>query len=452
MREALSEDLELEIWRDGATWQQNYSKGEPTNKLKKTGATKKRGTKVHFLPDRSIFTATEYNYDTLAQRLRELAFLNKGLLITLTDERATDLKTGEPKQTDFKYNGGIADFLFEVLCPTGCSAVNVQGITLHSLFCWRNNGKSARGFGSFFGLAVGSLAAGKISDEALEEKMSNPGPRYRGAVKRIKELGVICFDEFSMISGEHLKAMDRITKAIKGESSKTFGGIQIIMCGYLFQNLPPQGKAPFAVPLWRQLELSVCEIQADRLYRFTSSEFSDMTRMLRLGIVSNVVELKLMERTQESPEKVMELYFTNKDAEKYNLVCYADLKTEEVVYPSTLSLQITMLHEDKDKQLTPSKPVTMDVSTTGKFTAEVLAGLEESAKQVIKHANEQLDQYRRILGAVYGADYMAMRFKTGARVICTVNHKENGKLEYCNGSAGTIEKCLGEERACAFGR
>src|SRR5882762_8287197 len=83
---ALSEDLELEIWRDGFTWEQTYSKGEPTSKLKKAGATKKRGTKVHFLPDKSIFTATEYNFDTLAQRLHELAFLNKGLLITLTDE------------------------------------------------------------------------------------------------------------------------------------------------------------------------------------------------------------------------------------------------------------------------------------------------------------------------------------------------------------------------------
>src|SRR3979411_2417995 len=108
---ALSEDLELEIWRDGATWEQTYSKGEPTIKLKKTGATKKRGTKVHSLPDKSIFTATEYNYDTLAQRLRELAFLNKGLLITLTDERTTDAKTGGAKRTEFKYNGGIAEFL-----------------------------------------------------------------------------------------------------------------------------------------------------------------------------------------------------------------------------------------------------------------------------------------------------------------------------------------------------
>jgi DNA gyrase subunit B len=109
---ALSEELELEIWRDGATWQQTYSKGEPTSKLKKTGVAKvKTGTKVHFLPDPTIFTVTEYNYDTLAQRLRELAFLNKGLIITLTDERTTDPKTGEAKHSEFKYNGGIAEFI-----------------------------------------------------------------------------------------------------------------------------------------------------------------------------------------------------------------------------------------------------------------------------------------------------------------------------------------------------
>src|SRR5271157_4816798 len=109
---ALSEELDLEIWRDGATWEQTYSKGEPTSQMKKVGAAKRRGTKVHFLPDRTIFTGTvEYNYDTLAQRLRELAFLNKGLLITLTDERSTDAKSGEAKHTEFKYNGGIAEFI-----------------------------------------------------------------------------------------------------------------------------------------------------------------------------------------------------------------------------------------------------------------------------------------------------------------------------------------------------
>ena len=108
---ALSEELDLEIWRDGFTWEQTYSKGDPTSKLKKAGASKKVGTKVHFLPDRTIFTATEYNFDTLAQRLRELAFLNKGLLITLTDERTTDAKSGEAKSAEFKYNGGIAEFI-----------------------------------------------------------------------------------------------------------------------------------------------------------------------------------------------------------------------------------------------------------------------------------------------------------------------------------------------------
>jgi DNA gyrase subunit B len=108
---ALSEDLDLEIWRDGFTWEQEYSKGEPVTKLKKAGASKKRGTKVHFLPDKGIFTVTEFNFDTLAQRLRELAFLNKGLLITLTDERTTDAKTGEPKTAEFKYTGGIAEFI-----------------------------------------------------------------------------------------------------------------------------------------------------------------------------------------------------------------------------------------------------------------------------------------------------------------------------------------------------
>src|SRR4029079_10474231 len=82
---ALSHLLELEIWRpEEGTFQQSYSKGVPTTKLKKTGPAKRRGTKVHFVPDREIFTATEYSFDTLAQRLRELAFLHKGLVSTVT--------------------------------------------------------------------------------------------------------------------------------------------------------------------------------------------------------------------------------------------------------------------------------------------------------------------------------------------------------------------------------
>jgi DNA gyrase subunit B len=108
---ALSEEFDVEIWRDGFTWEQDYSKGAPISKLRKMGPSTRRGTKVHFLPDKSIFTVTEFNYDTLANRLRQLAFLNKGIEITLTDERTTDAKTGEAKHQIFKYAGGIAEFI-----------------------------------------------------------------------------------------------------------------------------------------------------------------------------------------------------------------------------------------------------------------------------------------------------------------------------------------------------
>ncbi len=128
---ALSEAFNVEIWRDGHTWEQDYSKGAPTTTLRETGTSKRRGTKVQFLPDRSIFTATEYNYDTLAQRLRELAFLNKGLTITLTDERTLDPKTGDAKRTEFKYAGGIAEFIRHI--NKGKAVLHDQPIMMEAL-------------------------------------------------------------------------------------------------------------------------------------------------------------------------------------------------------------------------------------------------------------------------------------------------------------------------------
>ena len=108
---ALSQEFNVEIWRDGHTWEMDFACGGPVSELRQAGISKRRGTRVHFLPDKSIFTVTEFNYDTLAQRLRELAFLNKGLEITLTDERTADAKTGEARRTEFKYAGGIAEFV-----------------------------------------------------------------------------------------------------------------------------------------------------------------------------------------------------------------------------------------------------------------------------------------------------------------------------------------------------
>ncbi len=103
---ALSETLHLEIWRDKATWEQDYERGIPKAPLTQTGKSNKRGTKVTFKPDSSIMDMTVFNFDTLAQRLRQLAFLNKGLKITLTDERGDDIRSDE-----FYYSGGIAEFI-----------------------------------------------------------------------------------------------------------------------------------------------------------------------------------------------------------------------------------------------------------------------------------------------------------------------------------------------------
>ena len=102
---ALSEWLELEIWRDGKTWEQRYERGNPVTQLTASGNTKKRGTKVTFKPDGLIFEeTTEFSYETLSQRLRELAFLNKGLKISIKDERSE-------KEHEFLYQGGIVSFV-----------------------------------------------------------------------------------------------------------------------------------------------------------------------------------------------------------------------------------------------------------------------------------------------------------------------------------------------------
>ncbi|MDQ2946997.1 MAG: DNA gyrase subunit B, partial [Acidobacteriota bacterium] len=104
---ALSEKLQLEVMREGFTWEQEYQRGVPMGPLTRAGkAGKKTGTKITFKPDATIMNVVEFNYDTLSQRLRELAFLNKGLTITLTDERADP-----PKSHEFHYSGGIAEFI-----------------------------------------------------------------------------------------------------------------------------------------------------------------------------------------------------------------------------------------------------------------------------------------------------------------------------------------------------
>ena len=103
---ALSERLDLEIWRDGATYEQTYERGKPVTEFARTGVTQRRGTKITFKPDPQIFEVLIYSYDTLATRLRELAFLNKGLEIALRDDRAEKVR-----EQSFRYQGGIVEFV-----------------------------------------------------------------------------------------------------------------------------------------------------------------------------------------------------------------------------------------------------------------------------------------------------------------------------------------------------
>ena len=102
---ALSETLDLEIWRNDQVYQQSYERGTATADLEMTGTTKRRGTKVTFKPDSQIFETTEFSFDTLAQRLRELAFLNAGVTIAIEDEREGG------KGHKFLYEGGIVSFV-----------------------------------------------------------------------------------------------------------------------------------------------------------------------------------------------------------------------------------------------------------------------------------------------------------------------------------------------------
>ncbi len=103
---ALSEQLELQIWREGYVWEQTYERGKPVTKFKKGRAVKTTGTTITFVPDMEIFgEEIEFDFETLAERLRETAFLTRGLKVELIDER------GAGERVEFQYKGGIADFV-----------------------------------------------------------------------------------------------------------------------------------------------------------------------------------------------------------------------------------------------------------------------------------------------------------------------------------------------------
>ncbi len=109
---ALSTDLSVQVQRDGFFWSQEYKLGVPTAPVKKGGVSEKTGTTVQFWPSEEIFETTDFSFEILSTRFREMAFLNKGLRLTLTDLRPGHVdEKGEPLHVNYKYDGGIADFV-----------------------------------------------------------------------------------------------------------------------------------------------------------------------------------------------------------------------------------------------------------------------------------------------------------------------------------------------------
>ena len=123
---ALSEELELTIRRDGNVYQQMYSNGDPATKLKKVGKSENTGTEVRFIPSTDIFTNIEFHYDILASRLRELSFLNSGLEINLEDQRSGNKET-------FKHKGGLSEFV---------KYLNKKRTTVNSVFHFLQTSKN----------------------------------------------------------------------------------------------------------------------------------------------------------------------------------------------------------------------------------------------------------------------------------------------------------------------
>ena len=107
---ALSSRFEVEVYKDGYVWRQSYAASEPTGPLQKGEPTEETGTIITFWPDEDIFESTVWSFETLSRRLQEMAFLNRGLSITITDERPDHIN-GEPNVVTYRYDGGIADFV-----------------------------------------------------------------------------------------------------------------------------------------------------------------------------------------------------------------------------------------------------------------------------------------------------------------------------------------------------
>jgi hypothetical protein len=316
---------------------------------------------------------------------------------------------------------------FEIVSPTGNAAINCGGITLHTLFGFRKPNKTDL----FFNVSTRNLIDPLVDDGNIKSKISNP--IFRGLIKRIKSLDCLIFDEFGMISDVHFQSLHRLCKIIKS-IDKPFGGIQICLLGDPFQLKPISGNYIFKAECYKQLNLKIIEFNVEQLYRFDTLEFSDMTRLLRLGIISQTVYEKLKNRIQEPEQKIMEIHYSNKAANITNKKEYDLLQTPETTYEGNFTTRIFVSNQNIKLEIS-------DENTKNIFPLEFDLIQKQFGDFIKTQKNKEIENIKKSLNKTYGDDYMLCKLKPLVRIVCTMNHKEEGKLIYSNGTTGFVKEC-----------
>ncbi len=186
---ALSIRLDVEVFKDGYAWRQSYAVGDPTGPLVKGEATERTGTIVTFWPDDSVFETVSWSFETLSRRLQEMAFLNRGLAITLTDVRP-DHMNGEPHVASYCYDGGIADFVRYINAskePVHGSVIEFgddgEGISVEVAMQW--TGSYAESVHTFANTI--NTAEGGTHEEGFRAALTTIVNRYAREQKLVKE-------------------------------------------------------------------------------------------------------------------------------------------------------------------------------------------------------------------------------------------------------------------------
>lgn len=321
--------------------------------------------------------------------------------------------------------------MYEVVSPTGNTAINCNGITLHTLFGFRKPGKTDL----FFNISTKLLCDDTINIEELKNKIGNP--IFRALVKRIKNLQTLIFDEFGMISSLHFQSINKICQIIN-DNNEPFGGIQSILVGDPFQLKPISGNYPFMTKCFNELNLQLINFEDGRLPRFENIEFSDITRLLRLGILSSKVTDILQDRIQEPDKKIMEIHYSNKEANLTNQREYNQIDEMEITYPSIFDIKCFI------NTINNTNKLKLDFDTLDNKNELVI-----KFKDIIKSQRQkELEFMKKNLIRTYGEEYMNIKIKPKSRVVCTLNHKienipnNSTKYLYVNGTTGTVKKCL----------